>query len=362
MAAVLSGTLPDRVPFAPTIYVDHACFACGKRFEEALADPAAGQRCMLDAAIRYGADSVRFCMGPEESWYLEKIVEERDGKLAQVSRESGRVEGYLDVRGGGALIAVDPPPPPSSKRDVAEIQVIPAAEYVERGCLKHVAQLVQEAHDRGLFVVGMCSGQTINFMVERLRDPEKALLLFYDDPELALALIDKAVAVSIERGKAFIQVGVDCIYIGDSYASGSVISPAVYRRFCAPAYAETAREFHDLGVFCYKHCCGNYNPLLDDLPSTGVDAMDGIDPTCGMSVRRTKEAVGGKLALMGGVSCLTLLNGTAEAVYEEAKRCVSDGKPGGRYVLGSACAVPARTPPENVLAAGRAALNYGKYQ
>ncbi len=95
MAAVLSGTLPDRVPFAPTIYVDHACFACGKRFEEALADPAAGQRCMLDAAIRYGADSVRFCMGPEESWYLEKIVEERDGKLAQVSRESGRVEGRL---------------------------------------------------------------------------------------------------------------------------------------------------------------------------------------------------------------------------------------------------------------------------
>lgn len=89
--------------------------------------------------------------------------------------------------------------------------------------------------------------------------------------------------------------------------------------------------------------------------------MDGIDPTSGMSVKHTKEEIGTRLTLMGGMSCLTLLNGTPEEVYEEAKQCVLDGKPGGRYVLGSACAVPRDTPGENIAAARRAAEEHGRY-
>jgi len=59
MRAVLTGTLPDRVPFFPTIYIDHACVACGKSFEDALVNPALGQECMLGAALRYQTDGVR---------------------------------------------------------------------------------------------------------------------------------------------------------------------------------------------------------------------------------------------------------------------------------------------------------------
>jgi len=361
MVEVLSGRLPDRVPFAPTIYVDHACYACGREFEEALINPALGQECMLGAALRYGTDNVRFCMGPDASWYDEKTVAWRDGKLVQQARKTGRVEGYFDVKGGGVLIPVEEREPVRTIHDVNDIRVMEAEEYIQRGHLKDVARLVQAAHDKGLFAVGMCSSQTINFMVEHIGSTSDALLLFYDAPELAVALINKAVSISVERCRAFVNVGVDCLFIGDSYASGSVISPDIYRRFCAPAYVDVASEVHRLGAFCYKHCCGNYNPFLDDVPSTGVDAMDGIDPTSGMSVKHTKEMIGTKLTLNGGLSCLTLLNGTVEDVYEEAKQCVLDGKPGGRYVLGSACAMPRFVPPENVLAAGAAAIDHGTY-
>jgi uroporphyrinogen decarboxylase len=362
MTAVLSGKLPDRVPFAPTIYVDQACLAYGRKFADALINPALGPECMLGAALRYEADTVRFLMGPDTSWYENTIVVEKGGKLLQCSRHSGKVEGHYDLKGGGKLIPIEKPAVVRTIADVRDIRVPDADEYLDRGCLKDVAKCVQAAHREGLFVVGMCSGQTINFMVEMIGNPNNALMLFYDDPQLALALINKAVAISIERGNAFIAVGVDCLYIGDSYASGSVISPSIYRRFCAPAYAEVAREFHKHGVFCYKHCCGNYDPLLEHLPFTGIDAMDGIDPTSGMSVARTKQAIGAQLTLMGGISCLTLLNGTRENVYEEAKQCVLDGRPGGRYVLGSACAVPPSTPPENIAAARAAAIDYGSYR
>ncbi len=361
MRAALSGRLPDRVPFLPTIYIDHACLACGRRFEEALANPALGQDCMLGAARRYQADAVRFCMGPPTSWYEESMVIERDGKLMQVSRRNGKREGQYDVEGGGKFMPALSMVPVRSLRDVANIEVLSARDYLQQGCLNDVRRCIRSAHDQGLWTIGMCSSQTINFMVEKMGHAEAALFLFYDDPELALALINRAVAISIEKGKAFIETGADCLYIGDSYASGSVISPDIYRRFCAPAYAEVAQEFHRLGVFCYKHCCGNYNPLLDDLPSIGVDAMDGIDPESGMTVCRTKEKIGDRLTLMGGISCLTLLKGSPEQVYAEARQCVEEGKPGGRYVLGSACAVPRCTPPENVMAAHRAAVEHGMY-
>lgn len=362
MAAVMGGRLPDRVPFLPTISTDHACLACGRDFEEALADPALGQECLLGAALRYRADAVRLTIGPPESWYREKKVERVGGRLAQISRDDGRVEGYFDVEGGGKLV-----PPAGTRPEVstlAEARKIPvptAGEYLRRGCLENVRRLAAQAHEKGLFVIGMCSSQTINFMVEKTGRSDTALMLFHDEPALARTLIAKAVAISVEKGRAFAAAGVDCLYIGDSYASASVISPDTYRRFCAGAYRETAREFHRLGVFCYKHCCGNYDPLLEDLAETGVDGMDGIDPESGMSVRRTKERIGRLLTLMGGVSCLSLLNGTPERVEREAAACVLEGREGGRFVLGSACAVPRLAPPENIEAMRRAALAHGSY-
>ena len=361
MRTVLRGDLPDRVPFVPTIYIDHACLASGRRFEDALIDPALGQQCMLEAARRYKSDAVRFCMGPDASWYDEKTVVEREGRLVELSRRSGKADGYYDVEGGGKLIPCQKTDVVRTIHDVRGIEVRSAGEYLQRGCLKDVLTHTRAAHDDGLFVVGMCSSQTINFMVEQMGSVEAALLLLLDDPEFASALIDKAVAISIEKGKAFIQTGVDCLYIGDSYASCSVISPETYYRFCAPAYAQVAQEFRREGVSCYMHCCGNYNPLLERLPSIGIDAMDGMDPESGMSVAQTKKQIGSELTLMGGISCMTLLNGGPEAVYDEAKQCIVAGKPGGRYVLGSACAVPRYTPAENMLAARKAVTDCGSY-
>ena len=89
--------------------------------------------------------------------------------------------------------------------------------------------------------------------------------------------------------------------------------------------------------------------------------MDGIDPTTGMSVRHTKEVIGSRLTLMGGLSCMTLLQGTPQQVRQEASECIRAGKPGGRYVLGSACALPRMTPPENLLAARAAIDDCGWY-
>lgn len=363
MALFFAGIKPDRVPFTPTIYVDHACVATGRRFEDALIDPSIAPAAMLDAAIRYGTDMVRFTMGPDALWYEEKIIREENDELVQFERNTGTREGVYDVGGGGGFIPDKKPIPVRTLADVDAIAVRNAVEYRERGCLANVKRAVEAAHAKGLFVIGMVTGgQTVNFMVTKLGDAETALLTFYDNPTLALALIDKAVAISIECGRAFVDAGVDCLYFGDSYASASVISPDIYKRFCSSAYREVASEFHRAGVFCYKHCCGRYMPFVEYLPATGIDAMDGIDPESGNVLAEVKQKIGGRISLMGGMSCLTYLNGTPEAVYEEASRCIRDAKEGGRFALGSGCAIPRNTPAENIAAARKAIIDHGAYE
>ena len=129
----------------------------------------------------------------------------------------------------------------------------------------------------------------------------------------------------------------------------------MYSDYCTPCYRRAADAAHASRLLVYKHCCGNYDPLLDAVKKDHLDGIEGMDPTCGMSVPHTREAVGDALCLIGGVSCLTLLGGTSEQVYGAARACIRDGGP--RYVLGSACAVPRFTPAENMHAFARAALD-----
>jgi hypothetical protein len=361
VARVFCGKIPDRVPFFPTIFTDHACHASGLHFKDVLINPRLGPGCMLKAALRYRTDAVRFTIGAGNEWFRSKTVRDSDGELVQFDIASGKAEGFFDVNGGGLFVPYNPPLPVTTVSEARDLPFLTALEYIDGGFLDDVKATVLSARSHGLFTVGMVGGQAISYMVDKLGGAESALLCFYDDPVLAKALIEKSVAVSIEKVRAFVECGVDCIYIGDSYASGSVISPEIYEEFCLPAYRDVACEAHRLGVFCYMHCCGNYNPLLPLVPLTGIDVMDGIDPTCGMTVHHTKKTLGGRLSIMGGLSCLTMLQGTAQEVYEEARHCIESGKPGGRFILGSGCAVPRFTPPENIDAARRAVDDWGRY-
>ncbi len=354
MRAVLTGGATDRVPFFPCIYVDHASHACGHQFEEALADPCQGLWWMFEAGRRYGSDAIRVMLTSARAWFREKEVRRNGDRIVQVDRRTGAIDGWFDVAGGGALIPARAPAPIRTIEAAEAIRFPTAERLLETGCLDAARAITRRAHDEGLFVVGMAGGQTLNFLCRQIGDSQNALLTLIDEPDLARAILAKGTDASIEVGRAFAEVGVDCLYIGDSWASGSVISPRIYAGFCAPCYRRAADAAHARGLLVYKHCCGDYNPLLDAVKHDHLDGIEGIDPTSGMSVARTRASLGDRLCLIGGVSCLMLLHGTPEQVEAEARACIRAGGP--RYVLGSACAVPRRTPPENMHALAQAAL------
>lgn len=359
MAAALSGKPVDRVPFLPCIYTDHACFATEHDFREALVDPRLGVRLMLEANRLYGSDVVRVRPIPPRRWFKEKELRADGDGLVQIDRRTGAIEGHCDVEGGGMLIPAEKPAPVRTLEQADAIAFPDADELIETGCFDAAREVTEAAHDKGMFVIGMAGSQTINFLVEQIGSTAEALMAMAEQPDFAARIFGIATDASIEVGNAFARVGVDCLYIGDSYASGSVISPAMYERFCVPRYRQAADAAHANGLFVYKHCCGNYTPLLHILKDEPLDGMEGIDPTSGMSVAATRKALGGRMCMIGGVSCLNLLNGTPDSVYAEARACVEAGGADGRYILGTACAIPRFSPVANIRALARAATGGG---
>ena len=85
------------------------------------------------------------------------------------------------------------------------------------------------------------------------------------------------------------------------------------------------------------------------LADTGVHVVEPLDPAGGVSVADAKRRIGDRVALMGGLSTLTLSNGTPEEVRAEAIQKCREGGPHG-YILAAGCMVPPETPLENLQA------------
>ena len=108
----------------------------------------------------------------------------------------------------------------------------------------------------------------------------------------------------------------------------------------------------------YLHICGNSNPILEMMADTGADCVEPLDPMGGVEVADAKRRIGKRVALMGGLSPLTLLNGSPEQVFEEATACCRAGGLDGGYILAAGDMVPDRSPEENVLAMVQAARDF----
>jgi MtaA/CmuA family methyltransferase len=179
-----------------------------------------------------------------------------------------------------------------------------------------------------------------------------------DDPVLVNRVMDVALGNAVEYAKALVACGVDALYIGDPLTSSSVISPQHFEQFCYPRLRLFCTELHKHDILIYIHICGNSNPILEMMADTGADCVEPLDPLGGVKVADAKSRVGGRVALMGGVNTLTLLNGTPGQVYEEATACCRAGGADGGYILAAGDMVPDRTPQENVRAMVQAAKGF----
>jgi hypothetical protein len=100
---------------------------------------------------------------------------------------------------------------------------------------------------------------------------------------------------------------------------------------------------------------GNDNAIvmIDLMEATGTDGIDTLDPPPlgTVDLRRAIEILGKRVFIKGNMDPVhTVLEGTAEDVLREAHERLEIARPGGAYILSTACSVAPATPPENLMA------------
>ena len=145
--------------------------------------------------------------------------------------------------------------------------------------------------------------------------------------------------------------GVDAVKISSPYAGAGYISPAFYRRFVLPFEAEIVRAVRSRGTAVYLHTCGAIGDRLELMADSGASGLECLDPPPlgNVELGEAKKRVGRRVFLKGNIDPVNiLLRGGERDVERDALRRLAEGKPGGGYILSTACSIAPRTPPRNI--------------
>jgi hypothetical protein len=197
-------------------------------------------------------------------------------------------------------------------------------------------------------------------------DHAAALAALIEDAEKVRACLDRLADGAIDLAVGQAGAGVDAILISSAFAGGGFISPRQYRAFVLPCERKVVAGIKARcpGLPVYTHTCGAIGDRLELMEETGTDGIDTLDPPPlgTVDLADAKPRLGGRLFIKGNLDPVgTLLNGTSEQCYAAALERLATGKPGGGYILSTACSVAPHTPPENIAQLRRAVDAAGAY-
>ena len=368
----ISGGKCDRTPTLLKIWVDLGAALTGTDLRNVVENSETAMRVVVGGALSIQADSARLFHLPNRRTKVQ------DGVLCEVD-DSGEVLGPVDMQGGLATrigdrsrINLEDPyqmamiqfrrcdePLVSTVEEVRRIAVPEKSLYEEMGFGKLQRELMQQVGD-DMALVGDCGSASLAFHV-LFRELSLALMDLLENPKLTHAIMDKGVEHAVEKGKFNIDCGLRVLRLNDSIANMSVISPGHFREYISPHIKSVCDELHryepDVRIYC--HICGNVMPIMEDLIETGLDCIGPLDPLGGFTCAEARNAVGSRVALMGGVNTLSFISSSPEELIEEAKACIEGAGQDGGFILGSGCVVPRGARRENLLALRLATEEFG---
>jgi hypothetical protein len=328
MLVALSGGTPDRLPATIHQWQDYHLSS----FMGGMTDIEAFQDVGLDAAITRSP----FVTPRTPSWRMKTStpapgrslyeIETPDGQLSYET-ESNQYTRWITEH----LIKKD--------TDVDLLAAHSPRIGLDKEALKRDYDALGDAGILRMFIIGHQGGCWQDAC--ELYGTENLIMATFDKPDWVHHFLE----VLLEKKLAFISdhmrgAAVDLVETGGGASSSTVISPSLHETFCLPYDRKMHDALHEAGHRVVYHTCGGMKAIIPLILRNGCDVSETLSPP-GMGGdiapqdrAAVKAALGGRLALVGGLDQNNILGGASmEAITSEVERLFSTFGRNGGYVM-----------------------------
>ncbi len=327
----IKGEKVDRPPFHPIIMRWAAKYA-GVQYKDFCTDPEKKCMAMIRCAKDFDIDWVTVMSDPwaEASAFGLEITYPEDSLPVDLA-------GHLpDALTGSRLSKYDP--------------------LKNNRCLNRIKEIdnYRNILNNEYFIVGWVEGPVAEYV--DLRGAGNASV----DLILEQSAVDTTMNIIVDSAIDFItlqvEAGAHCIGIGDAFCSQ--IGPELYYRFAHARQKILIDHIHKLGAIAKLHICGNTEPILPGMISTGADIID-IDHLV-PSIADFAGILGPYQVLSGKADPVSVIQDSdKDRILEVVKDDFIKGE--GRCIISAGCEITPGTSASNMSAFSAAASKMAEY-
>jgi len=349
---------PDRVPVMCQMSIGHMLLQTEYSPLEFWFSAELFSEGLLRLRKAYAFDGILISLhGHSPDWEKNiESIERKENEEVVIWKNGGRTEFPSDDL--PRHYSSQPAPPPSlSEFDPAvipeDIDYIPVSQglkfSIDPEHKYDVFQIIQEKVGAEFSIHGEVTSPFDYFL--SLFGFKQALMYLTQDPSKCSEILQrftdgvKKIAVEMTDQK------VDAIKISSPYSGQGFISPEFYQLFVLPYESQIAQAIRDRNIHVYTHTCGSIGDRLEMMVDSGISGLECLDPPPlgNVELADAKERVGHKVFIKGNIDPVNiLLYGSQKAIREDAEYRTGVGKPGGGYILSTACSIAPHTKKENI--------------
>jgi uroporphyrinogen decarboxylase len=162
---------------------------------------------------------------------------------------------------------------------------------------------------------------------------QNMMIYFYTEPEFVREVLHRIMDFQLGIAKQYARLGVEIVRLGDDLGTqrGPLINPETVNEFLVPEYERLFRFYKERDVLAVFHSCGNIQSMLNTFMQLGVDVLNPVQATAN-DLDKVRNITQGKVALLGAVSSVTIMDGPIERITAEVRQRIWQlGQEGGYF-------------------------------
>jgi uroporphyrinogen decarboxylase len=162
---------------------------------------------------------------------------------------------------------------------------------------------------------------------------ENMMMCFYTEPGFAREVLHRIMDFQLGIAEHYVRLGLELVYLGDDLGTqrGPLLGPKIINEFLVPEYERLFRFYRERDVLIWFHSCGNIESMVDTFLQLGVDILNPVQATAN-DLDKIRSTTQGKMALHGGVSSATIMDGPVERIVAEVQERIWQlGREGGYF-------------------------------